>query len=56
MNQTDYKALRAESWTALWPQIVDHIRQGWKTIGKVDLFDNDYGGTDWVQPMHKKIP
>lgn len=47
--ESDYKALRANNWRDLWTQIAEHMRQGWKPIGKTDLFDNELGGFDWVQ-------
>ena len=46
-----YKTIRAANVGDLWRQIADHMRQGWRPIGQVDAFDNDLGGTDWVQPM-----
>lgn len=52
-QQTEYKAIRADNWRALWSQIADHMRTGWEPIGKTDLFDNEWGGADWVQALRK---
>lgn len=48
-----YKTIRATNIADLWRQIAEQMRQGWRLIGQVDAFDNDFGGTDWVQPMRK---
>ena len=48
-----YRTIRAANVGDLWRQIADHMRAGWRPIGKVDAFDNETGGTDWVQPMRK---
>ena len=51
---TEYKAIRAANWRDLMDQLRDHLRRGWRTVGHTDIFDNEWGGADWVQPLKRE--